>query len=92
MAIVLLEGVPELRLALAKDAGEKRETRYGIENVIGSARRQAGRYGNFLPLLWNPGDEVLHPNPGYPIYESQITLPLWRCSDSIWILSNKERV
>jgi aspartate/methionine/tyrosine aminotransferase len=28
--------------------------------------------GKFLLALMNPGDEVLYPNPGYPIYESQI--------------------
>ncbi len=28
--------------------------------------------GKFLLALMNPGDEVLYPNPGFPIYESQI--------------------
>ena len=26
----------------------------------------------FIQTLMNPGDGVLYPNPGYPIYESQI--------------------
>ena len=28
--------------------------------------------GKFILALMDPGDEVLYPNPGYPIYESQI--------------------
>ncbi len=28
--------------------------------------------GKFFLTMMNPGDEVLYPNPGYPIYESQI--------------------
>ena len=28
--------------------------------------------GKFIQTVMEPGDEVLYPNPGYPIYESQI--------------------
>jgi len=28
--------------------------------------------GKFLQVVMNPGDAVLYPSPGYPIYESQI--------------------
>jgi aspartate/methionine/tyrosine aminotransferase len=44
---------------------------YSMENV---AVQPGGKptIGKFLLALMNPGDEVLYPSPGYPIYESQI--------------------
>ena len=44
---------------------------YVMENV---AIEPGGKpvIGKFILALMNPGDEVLYPNPGYPIYESQI--------------------
>ena len=65
------EGVPELRQALAKDVGEKRETIYDMDNVIIQPGGKPTIW-KFLASVMNPGDEVLYPNPGYPIYESQI--------------------
>ena len=65
------EGVPELRQALAKDVGEKRKTLYEIDNVIIQPGGKPTIW-KFLASVMNPGDEVLYPNPGYPIYESQI--------------------
>jgi len=65
------EGIDELRLALAKDVGEKRELKYGLENVIIQPGGKPTIW-KFLATVMNEGDEVLYPNPGYPIYESQI--------------------
>ncbi len=65
------EGVVELRQALAKDVGEKRFTNYGINNVVVQPGGKPTIW-KFLATVMNPGDEVLYPNPGYPIYESQI--------------------
>jgi aspartate/methionine/tyrosine aminotransferase len=64
-------GIPELREAIAMDVGEKRQLSYSAENV---SVQPGGKpvIGKFLLAVMNRGDEVLYPNPGYPIYESQI--------------------
>ena len=64
-------GIPELRAVLADDVGRKRGVTYTAENV---SIQPGGKpvIGKFIAAVMNPGDEVLYPNPGYPIYESQI--------------------
>jgi aspartate/methionine/tyrosine aminotransferase len=64
-------GIPELREALAKDVGETRGLKLTKDNV---SIQPGGKpvIGKFIMAFMNPGDEVLYPNPGYPIYESQI--------------------
>lgn len=64
-------GIPELREALAADVNASRGTDYSMENV---SVQPGGKpvIGKFLLALMNPGDEVLYPSPGYPIYESLI--------------------
>jgi aspartate/methionine/tyrosine aminotransferase len=64
-------GIPELREALADEVSRTHGTRLGPQNV---AVQPGGKpvIGKFLLALVNPGDEVLYPNPGFPIYESQI--------------------
>jgi aspartate/methionine/tyrosine aminotransferase len=64
-------GIPALRAVIADDVGRKRQVRYSAEQV---SVQPGGKpvIGKFLAAVMNPGDEVLYPNPGYPIYESQI--------------------
>ncbi len=64
-------GIPQLREALAADVSASHNTEYTAENVV---VQPGGKptIGKFILTLMNPGDEVLYPNPGYPIYESQI--------------------
>jgi aspartate/methionine/tyrosine aminotransferase len=64
-------GIPELRKALGKDVGSARGLSYGIENV---SIQPGGKpsIGKYIAAMMEKGDVVLYPNPGYPIYESQI--------------------
>jgi aspartate/methionine/tyrosine aminotransferase len=64
-------GIPPLRAALAEVAGGERGIAYSPENV---AVQPGGKpvVTKFIQAVMEPGDEVLYPNPGYPIYESQI--------------------
>tara|TARA_Y100001970_G_scaffold100034_1_gene125746 strand:+ start:1175 stop:2377 length:1203 start_codon:yes stop_codon:yes gene_type:complete len=64
-------GIPELRKALAKDVGNARGINYDIDNV---SVQPGGKpsIGKYLAAMMEKGDSVLYPNPGYPIYESQI--------------------
>jgi aspartate/methionine/tyrosine aminotransferase len=64
-------GIAPLREALAEDVSMRRGLSYEAVNV---AVQPGGKpvIGKFLQVVMNPGDGVLYPTPGYPIYESQV--------------------
>ena len=64
-------GIPQLREALAEDVGRARGLDYTAANV---SVQPGGKpvIAKFLLTLMDPGDEVLYPNPGFPIYDSLI--------------------
>jgi aspartate/methionine/tyrosine aminotransferase len=64
-------GIPELREALANEVATTHGVPYGPLDV---AIQPGGKpvIEKFLLTLMDPGDEVLYPSPGFPIYESQI--------------------
>jgi aspartate/methionine/tyrosine aminotransferase len=65
------QGLPELREAIARSISETRGIAAGPEHVCVVP---GGKPIIFFPMLalLNPGDEVIYPNPGFPIYESMI--------------------
>ncbi len=65
------QGLPELREAIAATVARTREIPVGPENV---SVVPGGKPIIFFPMLalLEPGDEVIYPNPGFPIYESMI--------------------
>ena len=65
------QGLPELREAVAEDVSRRRGIRVGPEHV---SIVPGGKPIIFFPMLalLEPGDEVIYPNPGFPIYESMI--------------------
>ena len=64
-------GIQPLREALAEDIGRDRNLNLTAENI---SVQPGGKptIGKFLGALLEEGAEALYPNPGYPIYESQI--------------------
>ncbi len=65
------QGYPDLREVIASYICRTRNVRVGAQNV---AVVPGGKPIIFFPLLAliEPGDEVIYPNPGFPIYESMI--------------------
>jgi aspartate/methionine/tyrosine aminotransferase len=64
-------GLPELREAIAKHVSETRGVPVGPEQVVVTPGAKPIMFFTVLALV-APGDEVIYPNPGFPIYESVI--------------------
>ncbi len=64
-------GLPELREAIAKHIAQTRGIPVGPEEVVVTPGAKPIMFFTILALV-NRGDEVIYPNPGFPIYESVI--------------------
>ncbi len=64
-------GLPQFREAIAEYVSRTRGIQVGMKNVVVVP---GGKPIIFFPMLalLEPGDEVIYPNPGFPIYESMI--------------------
>jgi aspartate aminotransferase len=64
-------GLPKLREAIARDAGRMRGIEISPEEVVVVPGGKPIIFFTVLALA-GEGDEVIYPNPGFPIYESMI--------------------
>ena len=63
------QGILPLREAIARDVGERRGLRISPDRVVVFAGGKPP-IGFCEQVYCDPGDEVIYPSPGYPIYES----------------------
>ncbi len=64
-------GIPELREAVAEYISKTRNIEVDPEEVVVTPGAKPIMFFSMLALV-NPGEEVMYPNPGFPIYESVI--------------------
>jgi aspartate aminotransferase len=64
-------GLPELRAEIARYVSETRGVPVASEEVVVVPGGKPIIFFSILALV-DPGDEVIYPNPGFPIYESMI--------------------
>ncbi|MBS7616610.1 pyridoxal phosphate-dependent aminotransferase [Candidatus Bathyarchaeota archaeon] len=64
-------GIPELREAIAEHISETRKIPVDPDEVVVTPGAKPIMFFAILACV-NPGEEVLYPNPGFPIYESMI--------------------
>ncbi len=64
-------GIPELREAIAADATKRRGVPFAPDEVVVTPGGKPIMFFSILALV-EDSDEVIYPNPGFPIYESMI--------------------
>ncbi|MDA1189092.1 MAG: pyridoxal phosphate-dependent aminotransferase [Chloroflexi bacterium] len=64
-------GLPDLRKRIAEDVAVTRDIPVTADNVVVTPGGKPIMFFSILALI-DQGDEVLYPNPGFPIYESMI--------------------
>src|SRR5947208_12908903 len=64
-------GLPELREAIAKHVAETRGVPVSPDEVVVTPGAKPIMFFTILALV-DEGDEVIYPNPGFPIYQSMI--------------------
>jgi len=62
-------GIPELRETIAQYVSKTRGIKTDPDEVVVTPGAKPIMFFSILALV-NPGEEVLYPNPGFPIYES----------------------
>ena len=64
-------GMPTLREAIARQAGQQRGIRIDPQEVVVGPGAKPALFFPTLALV-EPGDEVIYPDPGFPTYEAMI--------------------
>jgi aspartate/methionine/tyrosine aminotransferase len=64
-------GLPEVRAVIAEEVSKTRNIQVTPDQVVVTPGAKPIIFFTIFALV-NPGDEVIYPNPGFPIYESVI--------------------
>ncbi len=92
-------GIPEFRKLIAEKYSARSSEAYTMEDVVVMPGAKPVMF-HMINALIDPGDEVIVPNPGFPIYESVVNylggtavpLPLLEEQDFNFLLSDLEKL
>ena len=68
-----ISGIRELRASVARDLKSRHAVELGPENVLVTPGAKMMIF-SIIQSIIDPGDEVIHPDPGYPAYEAGIRM------------------